>query len=145
MARERPPAAIDTEALYLKWKWRADLSDHTTGLDNAALKDGTLRLVAERPADEPWVMTRARLFAYLADSMAIGFSKFDCFPAIASWNRWDRPLTKVLKDREKEVDARYAPSTYRYRRLPSPLLSILRRLPLSYWPLRFLLLSICPT
>lgn len=109
VANEKPPAAIDTETLYLKWKWRTDVSDHATGLSNAALKEGVLKLVTERPADEPWIITRARLFAYLADNMAVGFSKFDCFPAIASWNRWDRPLTKVLKNREKEVDAKYAP------------------------------------
>ena len=49
------------------------------------------------------------MFAYLADNMAVGFSQFDCFPAIACWNRWDRPLNFIVSRRSRTIDARYAP------------------------------------
>ena len=109
VARQKVPATINDEATYLKWKWRTDLSDPTTGLSNAALKDGVMKVYAEYEDREPWAETSARMFAYLADNMAVGFSRFDCFPAIASWNRWDRPLSLVLGRRSAKVDAKYSP------------------------------------
>ena len=109
VARQKVPATIDDEATYLKWKWRTDLSDPKTGLSNAALKAGVKTLCEAYEDKEPWAETSARMFAYLADNMAIGFSKFDCFPAIASWNRWDRPLSPVLGRRSAKVDAKYSP------------------------------------
>ena len=109
VARQVPPKSFDDEATYLKWKWRTDLSDPTTGLSNAALKDGVMKVYTEYEDREPWAATSARMFAYLADNMAIGFSRFDCFPAIASWNRWDRPLSPVLGRRSSKVDAKYSP------------------------------------
>ena len=109
VARRKVPATIDDEATYLKWKWRTDLSDPTTGLSNAALKDGVMKVYAEYEDHEPWAETSARMFAYLADNMAVGFSRFDCFPAISSWNRWDRPLSPVLGRRSAKVDAKYSP------------------------------------
>ena len=111
--RQMAPKAIEDEATYLKWKWRTDLSDPKTGLDNAALKAGVARIVAEYEDKEPWADTSARMFAYLADNMAIGFSKYDCFPAIACWNRGDRPLNKVLGARCGKIDARYSPELRR--------------------------------
>ena len=109
VARQKVPATIDDEATYLKWKWRTDVSDPNTGLSNAALKAGVMKVYAEYEDREPWAETSARMFAYLADNMAIGFSRFDCFPAIASWNRWDRPLSPVLGRRSAKVDAKYSP------------------------------------
>ena len=107
-SREKPPAAIRDMATYLKWKWRMDVSDPATGLDNAALKKGVAQVAREWEDKEPWADTAARMFAYLADNMAVGFSRFDCFPAIASWSRWDRPLTAVVLRRARTIDARYS-------------------------------------
>ena len=109
VVRQVPPKSFDDMSTYLKWKWRMDVSDPKTGLDNAALKSGVLKVYAEWEDREPWFETSARLFAYLADNMAIGFSKYDCFPAIASWNRWDRPLSGLLGRRCAKVDAKYSP------------------------------------
>ena len=109
VARQVPPKSFDDEATYLKWKWRTDLSDPTTGLSNAALKDGVMKVYTEYEDREPWAATSARMFAYLADNMAIGFSKHDCCPAIASWNRWDRPLSPVLGRRSGKIDVKYSP------------------------------------
>ena len=109
VARQVRPATIADVDTYLKWKWRSDMSDPATGLSNAALKVGVKKVYEAHEDREPWAETSARMFAYLADNMAVGFSKFDCFPAIACWNRWDRPLSGVLSARCAKVDARYSP------------------------------------
>ena len=109
VARAKRPDRIEDMATYLKWKWRMDVSNPATGLDNAALKRGLEALLASRKPNEPWVIVKARLLNYLVDNTALGFSRFDCFPAIASWNRWDRPAAKVLQDRERAVEAATSP------------------------------------
>ena len=109
VARAKRPAKIDDMATYLKWKWRTDVSDHATGLDNEALKRGLDAVLAEWKPKEPWAVVKARLVDYLVDHTALGFSRFDCFPAIASWNRWDRPISKILREREREVERATAP------------------------------------
>ena len=108
-ARAKRPERIDDMAAYLRWKWRADLSDPATGLDNAALKKGLDAVLARWKGREEWPITKARLFDYLVDNVAIGFSRFDCFPAVSCWNRWDRPLSKILRERECEVERATAP------------------------------------
>ena len=110
VARARRPAVIDDMAAYLKWKWRTDVSDTATGLDSAALKKGLDAVLAAWKMKEPWPVVKARLLDYLMDNCALGFSRFDCFPAISCWNRWDRPITRILKDREREVEKATAPA-----------------------------------
>ena len=110
VARAKRPERIDDMATYLKWKWRTDVSDHATGLDNAALKRGLDAVLAEWKAKEPWPVVKARLVDYLVDNCALGLSKFDCFPAIVCWNRWDRPISKILREREREVEKATAPA-----------------------------------
>ena len=44
---EKRPESIDDEAAYLKWKWRMNLANPSTGLDNDALIAGVKRIVAE--------------------------------------------------------------------------------------------------
>ena len=110
VARTERPEKIDDMAAYLKWKWRTDVSNPATGLDNAALKRGLDAVLAEWKAKEPWPIVKARLVDYLVDNCALGFSKFDCFPAIACWNRFDRPISKILWEREREVENRTAPA-----------------------------------
>ena len=110
VARAKRPEKIDDMATYLKWKWRTDVSDHATGLDNAALKKGLDVVLAEWKPKAAWPVVKARLVDYLVDNAALGFSCFDCFPAIACWNRWDRPITKILREREREVERLTAPA-----------------------------------
>jgi len=108
--KQPPPVATLTNMpRYLEWKWRTDVSDPATGLDNAALKAGVRKIFAELEDREPWCVVRAKMFGYLADNMALGYSRFDCFPAIACWNRYDRPLNDILSERERHVDAKYDP------------------------------------
>ena len=110
VARAKRPEKIADMATYLKWKWRTDVSDHATGLGNDALKKGLDAVLAEWKGKEPWPLVKARLVDYLVDHCAVGFSRFDCFPAISCWNRFDRPLSKILWEREREVEQATAPA-----------------------------------
>ena len=109
MHAKRPEKIADMST-YLKWKWRTDVSDHATGLDGDALKKGLDAVLAEWKAKEPWPLVKARLVDYLVDNTALGFSRFDCFPAISCWNRFDRPISKILWEREREVEKGTAPA-----------------------------------
>ena len=109
---EKRPAAITNEAMYLKWKWRMNLANPATGLDNDALRDGVKKIVAEsgwKAGKEDWYDVAARCFDFLVDNVAIGFSKFDGFPAISAWDRHKRPMSAVLWSHAADVDAKYSP------------------------------------
>ena len=109
---EKRPAAITNEAMYLKWKWRTNLADPKTGLDNDALRAGVKKIVAEsgwKDGKEDWYDVAARCFDFLVDNVAIGFSKFDGFPAISAWDRHKRPMSAILWSHAADVDAKYSP------------------------------------
>ena len=112
VARAKRPARIEDMATYLTWKWRTDVSDPSTGLDNEALKKGLDEVLAAWKPKEPWPIVKARLVDYLVDHTALGFSQYDCFPAISCWNRWDRPISKILSDRNGEVTKATAPAWF---------------------------------
>ena len=109
VSRAIKPSVIGTMADYLTWKWRADLSDPASGGDTAALKKGLAAVLADCRGKDPWPVVKAELLAYQMENCALGFSRFDCFPAIAAWNRWDRPITDILSAREREVESASAP------------------------------------
>ncbi len=109
---EKRPAAIADEAAYLKWKWRTNLADPKTGLDNDALRAGVKKIVDEsgwKAGKEDWYDVAARCFDFLVDNVAIGFSKYDGFPAISAWDRHRRPMNAVLWSHAADVDAKYSP------------------------------------
>jgi len=110
VAAAKRPEKIDDMATYLTWKWRMDVTDASTGLDHAALKNGLDEVLARWKGKEPWPVVKARLLDYLVDHTALGFSRFDGFPAIASWSRWDRPLAKIIYAHQAEVDREQAPT-----------------------------------
>ena len=112
VARAKRPEKIADMATYLKWKWRTDVSDPSSGLSHAALKKGIDEVVAKWKGKEPWAVVKAHVIDYLVDNTALGFSRFDCFPAITSWNRFDRPSSKVLGAREAEVTKATAPDWF---------------------------------
>jgi len=106
------PTAIADEATYLKWKWRTNLANPATGLDNDALRAGVKRIVAEsgwKDGKEDWYDVAARCFDFLVDNVAIGFSRYDCFPAISAWDRHRRPMKAVLWSHADDVDDKYSP------------------------------------
>ena len=52
---------IADEETYLKWKWRTNLADPKTGLDNDALRAGVKKIVAEsgwKDGKEDWSRCR---------------------------------------------------------------------------------------
>ena len=109
---EKRPAAITNETMYLKWKWRMNLANPATGLDNDALREGVKKIVADsgwKDGKEDWYDVAARCFDFLVDNVAIGFSKYDGFPAISAWDRHRRPMSAVLWDHAKDVDDKYSP------------------------------------
>ena len=116
---EKRPESIDDESAYLKWKWRMNLADPATGLDNDALIEGVKRIVAESTwpksasdasaSADDWYDVAARCFDFLVDNVAIGFSRFDGFPAISAWNRHARPMGAILWGHAAEVDDKYFP------------------------------------
>ena len=109
---EKCPAQINDEATYLKWKWRTNLADPKTGLDNDALRAGVKKIVAEsgwKSGAEDWYDVAARCFDFLVDNVAIGFSEYDCFPAISAWDRHRRPMSAILGSHARDVDDKYYP------------------------------------
>ena len=109
---EKRPAAITNEAAYLKWKWRMNLANPATGLDNNALRAGVAKIAEEsgwKDGKEDWYDVAARCFDFLVDNVAIGFSKYDCFPAISAWERYSRPMSAVLWKHAADVDRKYSP------------------------------------
>ena len=109
---EKRPATITDEAAYLKWKWRMDLANPKTGLDNDALRDGVKKIAEAsgwKDGKEDWYDVSARCFDFLVDNVAIGFSKHDCFPAISAWDRHRRPMKAILWSHAAEVDEKYSP------------------------------------
>ena len=112
VARAKRPEKIEDMAAYLKWKWRMDVTDRATGLDHESLKAGLEEVVAEWKSKAPWCIVKAKIIDYLVDNTALGFSRFDCFPAISSWNRFDRPASLALRRREREVTGATAPGWY---------------------------------
>ena len=109
-----PPAATLTNAArYLEWKWRMDVTDPATGVDAATARGRALRKAKALEAAEPWCVVKARLYADLCDTLAIGVSPHDWFPAFACWNRYARPLSPVVARRDGEISARFNPDERR--------------------------------
>ena len=91
---------------YLRRKFRQDVTDKTTGLGQKALCELLPKIVAESKASaESWWVTKARCFAAQVERQSIGVSPLDWFPAIAVWDRWNRPITGVISKRADEVNA----------------------------------------
>ena len=100
---------VDT---YLRRKFRQDVTDKTTGFGAEALKKILAGIVATgKESGESWRVTKARLFAAQVERQAIDVSPLDWFPAIAVWDRNDRPISKITKvDRAREVNAKALPT-----------------------------------
>ena len=94
---------------YLKGKWRKGIVDKSTGLDANGILAEWRKVVSQR-GDEPWEMTKAKMFALACDRVAIGVSPHDFFPAVAPWSfHRGHPMRKIMAPRAKEVDALRSP------------------------------------
>lgn len=93
---------VDT---YLRRKFRQDVTDPSTGLNQQELKPLLQEIVQRgKAAGEAWCVTKAKCFSAQAERMAIDVSPFDWFPAISIWNRWDRPISGIIYQRMDEVN-----------------------------------------
>ena len=107
-------SSIADEATYLRRKFRQDVTDAATGLSQEALHGRLAEVVAAgKAAGEDWRVTKAKCFAAQALGQAIDVSPLDWFPAIAVWDRRNRPISKVIRDRASEVDAAKIPASVR--------------------------------
>ncbi|MBP3405638.1 MAG: hypothetical protein J6N18_06000 [Kiritimatiellae bacterium] len=99
---------VDT---YLRRKFRQDVTDRMTGVGVEALKKILAEIVAAGKASgESWRITKAKIFAAQMEKMSIDVSPLDWFPAIAIWDRNDRPISKITRgDRASEVNAKMLP------------------------------------
>lgn len=96
---------IADTATYLRRKFRQDVTDKTTGLSIAELDEALNGIVVTGKAiSESWQITKAKCFAELVMRQSIDVSGFDWFPAIACWNRWDRPIKRIERRRAAEVN-----------------------------------------
>ena len=114
----KPPPAPPVETLtnaarYVEWKWRTDVTDTATGVDAATARAFVLAEAKRLETSEPWCVVKATLYAWLCDSLAIGMSPHDWFPAFAVWDRHARPLSPVVWRRDAEIFARFNPDERR--------------------------------
>ncbi len=97
-------------ATYLRMKFRMDVADPATGLDQGALKKELPAIVkAGKACGEDWYLTKAKCFAFLIEKEAIDVSPLDWFPAISIWNRHDRPMGTVVWPQAGRVNGKYLP------------------------------------
>ena len=96
---------------YLRRKFRQDVTDKATGVGVDEIRKICADVIAAgRASGEPWRITKAKLFAAQAERMSIDVSPLDWFPAIAIWDRNDRPIFRITKvERPREVNARVLP------------------------------------
>ena len=104
-----PVATLTNEARYIEWKWRTDVTDPSTGVDNEKAREHLMRLARELEPKEPWNVVKATCFAWLCDNLAIDVSPLDWFPAFACWDRLRWPMRPVQGWREEEVSKRFYP------------------------------------
>ena len=104
-----PVATLTSEARYIEWKWREDVTDPKTGVTQEQAKEKLLVLSKELEPKEPWNVVKATCFAWLCDNLAIDVSPLDWFPAFACWNRHARPISPVLGRRNGEIEQKFYP------------------------------------
>ena len=96
---------------YLRRKFRQDVTDRTTGVGVDRLKNILADIVAAGKASgESWWITKAKCFAAQVEKQSIDVSPLDWFPAIAVWDRNDRPISGVIRRRASEVNEKSLPT-----------------------------------
>ena len=102
---------ISDSDTYIRRKFRQDVTDGATGVGVDGLKKILADIVATSKASgESWRITKAKCFAAQVERQAIDVSPLDWFPAIAVWNRNDRPISGVFRRRASEVNAKSLPA-----------------------------------
>ena len=98
---------ITDTATYLRRKFRQDVTDKTTGLASDKIFEGLTAIVAKGAAEgETWRVTKSKCFAFQVERQSIDVSHLDWFPAIAVWDRNNRPIRRIRNKRAADVNAR---------------------------------------
>lgn len=102
---------IATEKDYLRRKFRQDLTDPSTGLGRKRLANEIDALYCKAVREKtPWPLAKAAAFALLAEKQSIGVSPLDWFPAIAIYDRLDRPISSFIQRRAAAVNKESIPA-----------------------------------
>ena len=92
---------------YLRRKFRQDVTDKTTGLPSDRILEELSAIVAKGAANgESWRVTKSKCFAFQVERQSIDVSPLDWFPAIAIWDRLNRPIRTIRDKRAETVNAR---------------------------------------
>ena len=108
-----PRVTLTNEARYIEWKFREDVTDPTTGSDAVTLKRKVEALRRALGTKEDWRIVKAKCYALVCDEMAVDVSELDWFPAIAVWDRYQRPLEYFKGAGERSVARRCYPDARR--------------------------------
>ena len=69
--------------------------------------EGLTAIVAKGAAEgETWRVTKSKCFAFQVERQSIDVSHLDWFPAIAVWDRNNRPIRRIRNKRAADVNAR---------------------------------------
>ena len=97
-------ATFEQDIPYLWRKYREQVCDPSTGLDNETIKQ-ELWGVAEKLRGQPREVMKARCFAFVCENVTIDVSPHDWFPAFGCWDRYERPLFPLIWQWNTEVSA----------------------------------------
>ena len=104
-----PPVATLTNAeRYIEWKWRTDVTDPATGVDQITAQKKMDEIFAELEPKEPWNVVKATCFEWLCDNIAIDVSPLDWFPAFSVWNRYRWPMSPGIRRRNRAITLKYS-------------------------------------
>ena len=111
---------------YVRRKWREDLADAQTGLDNPTISQKLPGLVADWSRTNRWPVVKAKLFAWMCDNVAIDVSGWDWFPTFTWWSRdFDHPgkrtdglhpVLDIMRERDAQVWKTHLPEQESYVR-----------------------------
>ncbi len=88
---------------YLERKFKTQICNPATGLDNETLKSNLIRLTEELNG-EPHELIKAKAFRYVCENLVIDVNPQDFFVCFGCWNRYDRPLSFLMSKWEDEVN-----------------------------------------
>jgi len=94
---------LNRDFSYLENKFRHPVFAPDSGVDNAAIKTGVMKLASELHG-LPHPIIKARAFAYVCENVQIDVSPQDWFVAFGCWDRNDRPLSPLIAQWEHEID-----------------------------------------
>ena len=91
---------------YLERKFKQQVCNPSSGLDNETLKEN-LNNLADELEGQPHEIIKAKAFAYVCENVTIDVNSQDWFVAFGCWDRYDRPLSSLMAKWDHEVNQKY--------------------------------------